>query len=254
MARLQKAGIKGIKVDFMQSDKQYVVRLYHDILRDAAAHELLVDFHGSTIPRGWARTFPNLLSLEAIAGAEQYWSTNFAGHAHTFHTIYPYTRNAVGSMDYTPVIFGDARDRVPHRTTNPHELATAIAFESGLQHFADSASNYLAAPAFVQEFLKAIPVAWDETRFLAGEPGDFTIIARRKGPDWFIAGLNGTTTPRPVQVALNFLARGSHTAELIRDASQPREFARETFAAQRGQVLKVEMAARGGFAARLTLR
>lgn len=251
MARLRKAGIKGIKVDFMQSDKQYVLQLYCDILRDAAAHELLVDFHGSTIPRGWARTFPNLLTMEAIAGAEQYWSTNFAEHAHTFHTIYPYTRNVVGSMDYTPVIFGDAKERVPHLTTNPHELATAIAFESGLQHYADSASNYLAAPQFVQEFLRTIPVAWDETRFLAGEPGDFTVIARRHGNEWFVAGLNGRTTLRSVRLPLDFLQRGKHQAELIYDASQPRDFARRSFTVKRGEELTVEMAGRGGFALRL---
>lgn len=251
MAKLQKAGIKGIKVDFMQSDKQYVLQLYRDILRDAAAHQLFVDFHGSTIPRGWARTFPNLLSLEAIAGAEQYWSTNFAEHAHTFHTIYPYTRNAIGSMDYTPVIFGNAKERVPHLTTNPHELATAIAFESGLQHYADSASNNLATPQFVQDFLRAIPVGWDETRFLAGEPGDYTIIARRHGKDWFVAGLNGRTTARPITLPLDFLGRGKYQAELIHDASEPRDFARRSFTTKRSEPLTVEMAGRGGFALHL---
>lgn len=251
MARLEAAGIKGIKVDFMQSDKQYVIQLYLDIIRDAARHHLFVDFHGATIPRGWSRTYPNLLSMEAIRGAEQYWDVNFAANAHMFHTIYTFTRNVIGPMDYTPVIFGNSPERKPHQTTNPHELATAVAFESGLQHFADSATNYLATPDFVQDFLHTIPVAWDETRYLDGSPGELTVIARRKGNDWYLAALNGEATTKTIKVPLTFLGRGSYAGSLISDATDPRSFKHETLSVRKNDVLTVDLAGRGGFAARL---
>jgi hypothetical protein len=247
MAKLEKAGIKGIKVDFMQSDKQYVIRLYQDILRDAARHHLFVDFHGSTMPRGWSRTFPNLLSMEAIAGAEQYWSTNFAANAHTLDTIYVCTRNVVGPMDYTPVIFGNAKERVPHQTTNPHELATAVVFESGLLHFADSVTNYLAAPDYVKRFMSRVPVVWDETKLLAGEPGEFVVIARRLGNEWFVAGLNGEAVPRIIKLPLEFLGRGKYQAELICDGNEPRGFSEKSFKVSQHETIDLEIAGRGGF-------
>jgi alpha-glucosidase len=251
MAKLEAAGIKGIKVDFMQSDKQYLVQLYLDIIRDAARHHLLVDFHGAMTPRGWSRTWPNLLSMEAIRGAEQYWDTNFAANAHTFHTIYTYTRNVVGPMDYTPVIFGEAPGRVPHRTTNPHELALAVAFESGLQHFADSAPSLLAQPDFVKDFLKVVPVAWDETRYLDGIPGELTLLARRKGRDWYVAGLNGQASARRVVVPLRFLDSGAYDAALISDTAEPRSFAHQEMTIRRGDALRVDLRGRGGFVLRL---
>jgi len=251
MAKLEKAGIKGIKVDFMQSDKQYVIRLYEDILRDAARHHLFVDFHGSTIPRGWSRTFPNLLSMEAVAGAEQYWSTNFAEHAHTLDTIYVCTRNVVGPMDYTPVIFGNAKERVPHQTTNPHELALAVAFESGLLHFADSVTNYLATPDFVKRFIGQVPVVWDETKFLAGEPGKFVVIARRRGDEWYVAGLNGELVPREIILSLGFIGGGKYQAELIYDGSESRAFTEKNFTVRQKEVINLEMAGRGGFVLKL---
>jgi hypothetical protein len=252
MAKLQKAGIKGIKVDFMQSDKQYVMKLYLDILRDAARHHLVVDFHGSTIPRGWSRTYPNLLSMEGIAGAEQYWSEDFAAKAHHYHTIYPYTRNAIGSMDYTPVIFGNAAERKPHLTTNPHELATSVIFESGLQHFADNVANYRATPDYVRDFLRHVPVAWDETRWLGGSPGELVLLARRKGKDWYVAGLNGGTTPKTANVPLTFLPDGKHSAEMIFDAKESRDFSHRKLDLTNSEKPLVEMAGRGGFVIRIS--
>lgn len=257
MAKLEAAGIRGIKVDFFQSDKQHIIELYLDIIRDAARHHLLVDFHGATLPRGWTRTYPNLLSMEAVRGAEQYWDKNFAARAHTFHTIYPFTRNVVGPMDYTPVIFGDSpaqKSNQPHQTTNPHELALSVVFESGLQHFADTPANYLAAPHYVRDFLKIVPVAWDETRALAGAPGDLALVARRKGPDWFVAGLNGTDAPRAVAVPLGFLSAGEFSAALIHDAVTPRNFAHRAFNTTSATPLTVDLAGRGGFVLHLTAK
>jgi alpha-glucosidase len=250
MAKLERMGVKGIKVDFMQSDKQYLMQLYIDILRDAAKHHLFVDFHGATVPRGWARTFPNLLTQEGIRGAEQYWDAVFAENAHTYHTIYTYTRNVIGSMDYTPVIFGAAPELQWHKTTNAHELALAVAFESGLQHFVDSVSAYRIQPDYVQKFLKDVPVAWDETRYVAGEPGTLSVLVRRRGDAWYLAALNGLATPQTVKVPLSFLGPGGYAATLIGDGSWQKDYRKSEAAVSAGETLTLDLAGRGGCAAR----
>jgi hypothetical protein len=245
--KLAEWGIKGVKVDFMQSDKQYILKLYQDILLDAAQFNLVVDFHGSTIPRGWARTYPNLLSQEGIRGAEQYWDTIFAENAHTFNTIYTFTRNVVGSMDYTPVIFSFPRGKVPHSTTNAHELATSVAFESGLQHFADDAASYLAQPSFVLDFLREVPVNWDETKYLDGYPGKLTLIARRKGDKWFVAGLNGLNTNQTVNVKFDFIEADKAIVTIIKDGKDQLGFEHEIIEVEKDDKKEITLKARGGF-------
>jgi hypothetical protein len=144
LKRLHDLGIKGIKVDFFQSDKQPIIQEYFDILTDAAKEQIVVDFHGCTLPRGWERTYPNLLSMEAVRGAENYgWGKDFALNAPVQNNIFAYTRNVVGSMDYTPVTFTDY-ECCPHITTNAHELALTVLFETGVLHFADRVSAYQA--------------------------------------------------------------------------------------------------------------
>lgn len=253
-AKIARWGIKGVKVDFMQSDQQYVMQLYVDILRDAAAEHLFVDFHGATTPRGWARTYPNLLSQEGVRGAEQYWDKVFADNAHTYHTIYAYTRNVVGSMDYTPVIFGDAPELERHQTTNGHELALSVAFESGAQHFVDSVSAYRIQPDYVQNFLKNVPVAWDETRYLDGVPGELVLLARRKGDAWYIACLNGEATRKKITVPLAFLGTGKYDAEFIVDGPSQHKFpdAPTKLAVTSADKPVIDVDAKGGFTARLT--
>jgi alpha-glucosidase len=250
MAKLEGMGVKGIKVDFMQSDKQYLMLLYMDILRDAARHHLLVDFHGATVPRGFARTFPNLATQEGIRGAEQYWDPVFAENAHTYHTIYTFTRNVVGSMDYTPVIFGAAPELQWHKTTNAHELALSVAFESGLQHFVDSASAYRSQPDYVQELLKKVPVTWDETRYVAGEPGDLSVLARRKGEVWYLAALNGRSEPQAVEAQLGFLGAGSYVSLVVGDGSWQKEYRKTEALVSAADTLRLDLAGRGGAVAR----
>jgi hypothetical protein len=252
MKKLQEWGIKGIKVDFMQSDKQYVMKLYEDILRDAARYHLVVDFHGATIPRGWSRTYPNMLTIEAIRGAEQYWDVKFAENAHTFHTIYAYTRNVVGPMDYTPVIFNDPPGKKKHKTTHAHELALSVIFESGLQHFVDTPASYLSQPSYVVDFLKGVPVAWDETRYLDGMPGDMIIMARRKGNNWYVAGLNGTKEEATAMLSLAFLGNGKYKASLILDGNDPNSFAQHKKTVSKTDTIPVKMLGRGGFAGKIT--
>jgi alpha-glucosidase len=254
LRRIRALGFKGIKVDFMQSDKQYVIGLYEDILRDAAANRLVVDFHGSTIPRGWQRTYPNLLSMEAVKGAEQYGDSAFRQNAARFNTIYPFTRNVIGSMDYTPVIFGDAPDRLRNLTTNAHELALSVVFESGLQHFASTPAMIDSQPDYVQRFLQIVPVAWDETRFVDGYPGRMAVLARRRGTEWYIGGINGDAVVAVAEIPLTFLAPAGYDVSLIADGEDDRSYQLATQRLTNRDTITVEMAPRGGFAARLTLR
>jgi hypothetical protein len=190
MAKIAGWGVAGIKVDFFHSDKPDGIARYLDILADAAEHRLMVNFHGCTIPRGWTRTWPHLMTMEGVRGAETYiFDGDFPAVAPGHNTILPFTRNAVGPMDYTPVTFSD--NRYPHLTTGGHELALAVVFESGLLHLADSARSYRSLGPDVARVLARMPVAWDETRCLAGEPGRQVVIARRAGPDWYVAGISG---------------------------------------------------------------
>jgi alpha-glucosidase len=254
MKRIAALGFKGIKVDFMQSDKQYVIGLYQDILRDAYANRLFVDFHGATIPRGWQRTFPNLLTMEAVQGAEQYGDSVFQRDAATYNTIYPFTRNVIGSMDYTPMVFGDAPDRLPHLTTNPHELALSVVFESGLQHFASSPAMIDAQPEYVRRFLAVVPTVWDETRFVDGFPGQLAVLARRRGTDWYVGAITSDTMVSVAEVPLRFLGAGTYDVALISDGEDVDKFAYATETLSRRDTMTVELAPRGGFVARFTRR
>jgi hypothetical protein len=254
LRRIRALGVRGIKVDFMQSDKQYVIALYEDILRDAATNRLFVDFHGSTIPRGWQRTYPNLLSMEAVRGSEQYGDSLFQRNAATYNTIYPFTRNVIGSMDYTPMIFGDAPNRLRNLTTNAHELALTVVFESGLQHFVSTPAMIDSQPDYVREFLRAVPTAWDETRFIDGYPGRQAVLARRRGTEWWVAGISADTGVTTVAVPLTFLGAGRYDVGLISDGEEQRSFANATTTLTIRDTITVELAPRGGFTAHLVPR
>jgi len=195
---LAELGVKGVKVDFFQSDKPAQIRQYREILEDAADFELMANFHGSTVPRGWSREFPNLMTMEAVRGAEIYtFFSRFAAIAPAQNTMLPFTRNVVGSMDYTPLLLGDT---VRRRTTNTHELALAVLFESGLQHLADTPTAYQSQPDEIIGMLRDLPVVWDETVFLDGRPGRDVALARRHGDTWWIAAINGQDEPTNIRV------------------------------------------------------
>ena len=161
------------------------------MLESAARHHLLVNFHGATVPRGWQRTYPNLLSTEGVYGAEWYNNVpTFTQKAAAHNATLPFTRNVIGPMDYTPCAFSDSQH--PHITTHGHELALTVLFESGLQHLADRPESLLAQPREVGDFLSQLPAAWDDTRLLDGYPGTYVVMARRSGTTWYVAGINGT--------------------------------------------------------------
>jgi alpha-glucosidase len=248
MKKLHDWGVKAIKVDFFQSDKQDIMKLYTDILKDAAKQEITVIFHGSTMPRGWARTYPNLLAMESVRGAENYgWSNDFAMDAAELNTIYVFTRNVAGSMDYTPVTFSDYKC-CPHTTTNAHELALSVMFESGMMHFADSDSSYLSQDNVVKAFLSAVPNIWDDTRLIQGEPGKDAIIARRKGKNWYIAGINGEKTAKTWTIDLPFLYnKDVFRGTLFTDGNTPRTIAHREIVQEKGGKITVGIMPKGGF-------
>lgn len=178
-------GVCGVKIDFMESESRERYQWYESILSETARLGLMVNFHGSVIPRGWARTYPQVIGYQAIRGAEYY--VFYKEPLTSVHNVCQvFTRNVVGSMDYTPVTFS-----APNRTTsNAHELALSIAFECGITHFADSPDSYRFHPV-AQELLKRLPDTWDETRLLGGTPDSYALIARRSGSKWFVACING---------------------------------------------------------------
>jgi hypothetical protein len=181
-----------------------------DLLQSAAKHHLTVNFHGATLPRGWQRTYPNLLSTEAVYGAE--WYNNgptFTNKAAAHNATLPFTRNVVGSMDYTPCAFSDSQN--PHITSNAHELALTVLYESGLQHIADRPESLLAQPKEVQDFFGQLPAAWNDTKFVGGYPADYVVIARECNGKWFVAGINGTDNEHEITVNLDFIKDGKFT-------------------------------------------
>jgi len=218
LAWCERIGVAGVKIDFFSGDTQRNMDYCIDLLECAARHHLLVNFHGATIPRGWQRTWPNLLTTEGVYGAEWYNNVpTFTDRAARHNATLPFTRNVIGPMDYTPCTFSDSQH--PHITTRAHELALTVLFESGLQHLADRPESYLAQPDKVQQFLSRLPVAWDETRFLSGYPGETVVIARRSGATWYVVGINGTDEIATLNIPLERLPAGLGAMEAFLDAN-----------------------------------
>ena len=209
-AWLEKMGVAGVKIDFFAGDKQETMEYCIDLLECAARHHLMVNFHGATIPRGWQRTYPNLVSVEAVYGAE--WYNNNATltpKAAAHNATLPFTRNVIGPMDYTPCTFSDSQHK--HITTHAHELALPVLFESPLLHWADKPESYLVQPKEVKDFMSALPTIWDETLLLGGHPGEWVVMARRQGNIWYIAGINGKDVPQTLSFDTSFLPKGKYT-------------------------------------------
>ncbi len=190
----EKIGVKGVKIDFFSGDTNLNWRLMDQLLQAAATHHLLVNFHGSPLPRGWQRTYPNFITTESVYGEE--WYNNLpvlTNKAACHNATLPFTRNVIGSMDYTPCAFTDSQH--PHITTNAHELALTALYESGIQHLADRPESFLSQPQEVKDYLSNLPTAWDNTILLGGYPGEYAMIAREKDGKWWIAAINGTDSP-----------------------------------------------------------
>jgi alpha-glucosidase len=255
LAQYEKWGIAGIKVDFMDRSDQQMVDYYHKLMSKAVEHKLLVDMHGAYPPAGLNRTYPNYLTQEGIMGAEyNKWSRRVTA---THNVSLAYTRMLLGPMDYTP---GGFRNRTPEtfevvnsppqvQTTRGHGLGMFVVFESPFQMVADSPDVYENAPGF--DFIKLVPTAWDETRFLAGEIGDYVAVARRKGKDWYI-GAMGTEKPHAISLPLKILGEGKFKAQIWEDGATPTTLNESTRDVSAADSLELKLAPSGGAAVRIT--
>jgi len=242
--RLHALGIKGVKIDFFGGDGQSMIQYYIDILNDAASAGLLVNFHGATLPRGWSRTYPNLMTTEAVRGLEFTTFEQKDEDAVPPHAaMLPFTRNLFDPMDFTPMVFGDI-PRIRRVTRNGFELAEPVLFLSGIQHFAETPEGMATAPAYIKDLLRALPGSWDETRFIDGYPGRHAVIARKSGNAWYVAGINAGDRDLALDLDLGFLV--GREGQLFTDGTGERSFAQ---AAVRGGRQRVTLKARGGFVA-----
>lgn len=203
---LKQLGIVGIKVDFFGGDKQVTMRLYEDLIRDAAVAGLMVNLHGSTLPRGWNRLYPNLMTAEAVAGMEMVSMNQKVAETEAVHASnLVFTRNVVAPMDYTPCVLQERMMNATRRTSRAFELALPVLFQSGVTHFGVCPDNLREMPTFVSDYLRAIPRQWDDLAFIAGEPGKYAVLARRSGTRWFIAGIEAEQAARTVTFTPDFL-------------------------------------------------
>jgi hypothetical protein len=199
-AKLQQMGIKGIKADFFSGDGQSMINYYQDILEDAATYHLLINFHGATLPRGWQRTYPNLMTTEAVYGYEMItFGQKDADTAAPHMVMSAFARNAFDPMDFTPVNLYKI-PRIERRTSATFEMATAVIFLSGIQHFAESPEGMAKMPEPVKNYMQNIPSHWDDVKFIDGYPGKFYAVARRSGSKWYVAAINGDTASKQINL------------------------------------------------------
>jgi len=243
--RIKSMGIKGVKIDFFGGDGQSMIKYYHDILLDAAQYKLLVNFHGATLPRGWARTYPHLMSTEAVRGFEMVtFDQRDADKEATHCAMLPFTRNAFDPMDFTPMNLNKVYTHVQRRTTSGFELALSILFLSGIQHYAESPAGISLMPDYVKTFLADLPTYWDDVKFIDGYPGKYLVVARRSGARWYVAGINGENTEKVLSLDLSFL--GNKKGRIISDADEPRTFTNKEITLDAGRTT-VTMKPQGGF-------
>lgn len=249
-------GIKGIKMDFMNRDDQEMVDFYYEVAKKAAAHKMLVDFHGAYKPTGWLRTFPNVLTSEGVAGLENHKWGSFVTPKH--NVTLPFTRMVAGPMDYTPgamINFHEKDHKIWFNLpasvgTRCHQLGMYVVYESPLQMLADSPSNYYREPVCM-EFLSQVPVVWDETRVLKASVGEYVVVARRHGDTWYIGGMVGEKGQK-FEIGLDFI-KGNKTLTYWEDGvnvdMNANDVARRTRKVKQGDKITITMYDGGGYAA-----
>ncbi len=202
-SKLEKMGIKGIKVDFFAGDGQSMINYYQDILEDAATYHLLVNFHGATLPRGLHRTYPNLMTTEAVDGYEMITFSQYAANKAPEHSVMiAMVRNAFDPMDFTPMNLYKI-PRIKRVTTSAFELATSVVFLSGIQHYAERPEGMKHVPEFVKDFLRNLPDTWDNVKFIDGYPAKLYVVARESAGKWYVAGINGENIEKPLSLDLS---------------------------------------------------
>ena len=218
--QLAAMGVKGVKIDFWCSDRQEVMAALQSVFEDAAKEHLMVNLHGTTVPRGWHRTWPNFMTAEAILGTESYfYEPRFPEMAAEQNTILPFTRNVAGPADYTP--FALTMRKYPRLNTAVHELAMAMIYTSGIIHFADSKEVFDSLPNEVKDLLKDMPATWDRTRSVKADPGKLLVLSRHKGSLSYIVGINGTNKPTPLSINLTEYGKGFSKFRIISEGKDP---------------------------------
>lgn len=249
MKWLQKAGVKGLKVDFMGGDKQETIRLYEDILSDANDHGLMLIFHGATIPRGWEIMYPNFISTEAVLASENLMFSQYANDQEARSAaIHPFIRNTIGSMDFGGTVLNERYSRSNdagniRRTSDAFQLATAVLFQTPVQFFALTPNNLKDAPKFAIDFMKKVPVTWDETIFIDGYPGQYGVIARKHKDRWYIAGINAMKEPKTLRFSLPQVA--GKKLSIINDSEKGETL--KTAIKDKNGIFEVIMQPQGGF-------
>lgn len=244
-SRLKEMGIRGIKVDFFAGDGQSMINYYLDIFEDAADYNLMVNCHGSTIPRGWHRTYPNLMTMESVKGFEfiTFVQEN-ADVAPAHGAMLPFTRNAFDPMDFTPMSLYEIPG-IERRTTNGYELATTILFLSGIQHLAETPEGMATTPDYVQDFVRNLPDSWEDSRFIDGYPGKLAVIARKDSDKWFVGGINGEDKSKTVSLDLSFIG-DSASGTIITDGEEAGSFSTKEINVS-DEPVEVTMKGNGGF-------
>jgi alpha-glucosidase len=256
----EKWGVKGVKVDFMQRDDQKIVNFYHEAARKTADHHLLIDFHGAYKPDGFGRTWPNALTREGVKGMENNkWSKDISpDHDVTL----PFTRMVAGPMDYTPgalknmdkANFRPNFNRPESQGTRAHQVALYVIYESPLQMLSDSPSNYMKEQE-TTDFILKIPVVWDDIIGIDGKVGEYLLLARRSGKEWFVGAITNWT-PRDMDLDLSFLPAGNYSIDIFQDGINADRYAEDykhlKNKVKSGDKMKIHLAPGGGWAAKIS--
>ncbi len=253
-------GVKGIKIDFMQRDDQWMVNFYEKIARECAKREMLVDYHGAYKPVGLERKYPNVISFEGVKGLENAkWSDQPDPE---LNVTLPFIRMVAGPMDFTPGAminatkenFRDIFEAPMAPGTRCHQLAMYVVFESPLQMLADNPSNYYREPE-AMEFLKEVPSVWDETRVLDGKVSDYILVARRSGDTWYVGAMTDWS-PRTLELDLSFLGDGNYSMQVWQDGINANrhasDFKHDKIKTNPNSKMKIDLAPGGGWAAIIT--
>lgn len=251
MAWLKKAGIKGLKIDFIGSDKQQSMQMYEEMLYDANEFGLMVIFHGCTIPRGWERMYPNFVACEAVRASEYLTSGQYDCDIEAKNgTIHPVLRNTVGNMDFGGSTLNktypadEEHGEVIRRTSDVYALATAILFQTPVQNFALAPNNLEDAPAWAIDFMKVVPTTWDDVRYIDGYPGKYLVMARRQGDKWYLAAINAEEKPLTLNLSLDMFNVGDEVALYSDDANLNGSV--KTLKVNKKKVAKVTIPCNGG--------
>ncbi|MEJ7678939.1 MAG: glycoside hydrolase family 97 protein [Segetibacter sp.] len=252
-------GVAGVKIDFVERDDQQGIAFYYKAAEQAAAHHLMVDFHGSTKPFGLERTYPNVMNYEGVLGMEQ--SKGGTRDNPDNRAMLPFTRMLTGPLDFTPGGFDNVTreafvprgDKPMVMGTRTHHLALYVIYQAPFEMVSDYPAAYEKQPEF--EFIKQVPATWDEIKVLNGQPGEYITIARRKENDWYIGSITNWQS-RNFQIPLSFLGNGKYTAQIYSDATDADRNPKHTIITTRQvnnkTILKVNLVTGGGYSVHVT--